>query len=87
MISPVKIRNGSVEIPKDLMEKAGIDENTLLILVPVERGILITPLMPIELKEKKNTQSVQSEINAMIIELLHPNKNSTTPKEKMTVKR
>lgn len=86
MISPVKIRNGSLDIPKDLMEKAGIDENTLLILVPVERGILITPLTPKELKEKKNTQSVQAEINAMIIELLHPSKNSITAGERVAKK-
>jgi len=79
MIFPVVVNNGTINLPKKLLELYNIEDKKILILVPTEQGILIRPT---QAKGEENTlinhkQSLENEIDAIIAELSYVEKVET----------
>ncbi|MEM3404345.1 MAG: hypothetical protein QXJ17_07415 [Nitrososphaeria archaeon] len=72
MIVPTKIKDGNINIPKEILERYKIENNTFLILIPIEQGILVRPIFKKEGNAKKTIeidQALENEINAIVTEL------------------
>jgi len=75
MIFPVVVDNGTITLPKKLLELYKIENKNILILVPTEQGILIRPTQAKEEKVQVNwKQSLENEIDAIIAELSYSEK-------------
>ncbi|MGB9727906.1 MAG: hypothetical protein ACPLZF_05805 [Nitrososphaeria archaeon] len=76
MIFPVVVNNGTINLPKKLLDLYNIEDKKILILVPTEQGILIRPT---QAKSEENMlinskQSLENEIDAIIAELSYSEK-------------
>ncbi len=72
LIVPTKIKDGNINIPKEILERYKIENNTFLILIPIEQGILVRPIFKKEGNAKKTIeidQALENEINAIVTEL------------------
>jgi len=90
LIVPTKIKDGNINIPKEILERYKIEDNTFLILIPIEQGILVRPIFKREggvIKTVEIDQALENEINAIVTELsdtLGPKRDQTEeskPKE------
>ncbi|MGC8911711.1 MAG: hypothetical protein ACP5K8_06520 [Nitrososphaeria archaeon] len=73
MIIHTRIKDKKITLPDELIEKYGISEDKVVILMDVENGILIKPTsfhVPKEISMKEKVDTVEKDIEAIISEIM-----------------
>ena len=73
MIIHTRIKDKKITLPDELIEKYGISEDKVLILMDFGNGILIKPTsyqVPKEIRMKEKADTVEKDIEAIISEIM-----------------
>lgn len=73
MIIHTRIKDKKITLPDELIEKYGISEDKVVILLDVGNGILIKPTsfqVPKEVSIKEKVDTVEKDIEAIISEIM-----------------